>query len=462
MINKMLDRSKRPEPSQEIPFILPELNRLRLSNGLEVFFIQFDKLPIVQMYMVTKAGSKFDPKEKSGLSQLFTSLLDEGADEYDSLALNEEFEMLGSVLTSFADQDFVFVSLLTLTENFERSVELFDKVITKPRFDIEDFNREKDKALVRILQAQDDPAYLASINFEKIVFGKNHPYGFPEIGLSETVSSITLTDVTDFYKNNFRPNISSLVVVGNIDKDVLINNLENRLKDWSTGEQKKSEFPTPVLSTNKIYLINKEDSPQTEIRIGHLTSDRNNPEFFPRYLLNQMLGGQFNSRLNMNLRERNGFTYGINSAFNYNIEASYFYITCAVDTENTSAAILEILDELKRIKKDISLNELEFVKTSVIRKFPSTFETYSKAARNYLTIAEYGLSENYLNTYLDNIRAVQLDDVINAANRYLLDKNFVILLVGDSKKLKSQLIEVTGFETAELDINGNPIEPVDE
>ncbi|RJP74408.1 MAG: insulinase family protein [Ignavibacteriales bacterium] len=457
MINKMLDRSKKPQPSEEIPFVLPELNRLRLSNGLEVFFIQFDKLPIVQMYMVTKAGSKFDPKGKSGLSQLFTSLLDEGADEYDSLALNEEFEMLGSVLTSFADQEFVFVSLLTLTENLERSVELFGKVITKPRFDITDFNREKDKALVRILQAQDDPAYLASINFEKIIFGDNHPYGFPEIGLNETVSSITLNDVTEFYKNNFLADNSSLVVVGNIDKDILISNLENRLEVWSTGEQKKPGFPKPVLSTNKIYIIDKEDSPQTEIRIGHLTSNRNNPEFFPKYLVNQILGGQFNSRLNMNLREKNGFTYGINSAFNYNIEASYFYITCAVDTENTFAAVREILDELKRIKKDISADELDFVKTSVIRKFPSTFETYSKAARNYLTIVEYGLPENYLSTYIDNIKAVQLDEVLNAANKYLSDAYLTILLVGDKEKLLSQLKQVDGFEITELDINGNPI-----
>jgi len=137
----MIDRSKKPEQAEEITFQLPELNRYRLSNGLQIYFIKLDKLPIVQMYLVTKAGSKFDPKEKSGLSQLFTSLLDEGAGEYDSLALSEEFEMLGSVLNTFADQDFAFISLLTLTEHFERSVELFAKVTTQPRFDIADFNR---------------------------------------------------------------------------------------------------------------------------------------------------------------------------------------------------------------------------------------------------------------------------------------------------------------------------------
>ena len=180
----MIDRSTKPKPKEGISFHLPDIAKFESDNGLKILYVKKKTLPIVQLNLVVEAGSKFDPENKKGISNLLAAMIDEGAGEYDAFQLSNEIEMLGSLLQISSDQDCIYVSLLSIEENFKRSFELFSKILTSPRFDENDFLREKRKALVRILQSRDEPSYVASTVFEKMIFGESHPYSFPEFGLS--------------------------------------------------------------------------------------------------------------------------------------------------------------------------------------------------------------------------------------------------------------------------------------
>ena len=226
------DRSRVPNPDSEINFHLPDIKKFTLTNGLKVLFVQREFLPILRMNLISNCGSFFDPTSKKGLVNLFSMMIDEGAGDYNALELSEEFDILGSSFSASCNHDNVFLSLRTLTENFERSLELFSTIILKPHFKDTDFQRERRKVEVKLIQQKDEPDELAYLAFESLVHGKNNPYAFPIIGSDDTIKKINIDEVVEFYKNYFTPDNSYLVVAGTITEQKLIELLEKHLSKW--------------------------------------------------------------------------------------------------------------------------------------------------------------------------------------------------------------------------------------
>jgi zinc protease len=435
----MINRAIKPAPSEEITFRLPETEKFKTENGLQVYFVKRAQLPILRFNLILNAGSKSDPAGKKGMVNLFAMMLDEGAGEYDALQLNDEFDILGSNFDISANNDNVFISLRTLKENTERSLQLFSDVITKPHFDENAFAREKRKILTRLLQLKDDPDEIANIIFEKYIFGENSPYSYPVIGYEEDIKNISIEDLKAFYHSALAPQNSAMIVVGDSDNESVLSLLNKYFSEWKNTDQQVYNPVSPGKNENKIFLVHKEGAVQTEIRVGHLSGGRNSPDYFNKLVLNTILGGQFTSRINLNLRENKGYTYGAFSRFSYYKDASYYYVSTSVNAENTGNAVKEILKELEGIKDGVTTGELEFAKSSIIRKFPSNFETNRHIASNISAIIIHSLPEDYFNNYLDNIRKVTIDDVNRSATDSISARDALIVVVGDKKDIQNQL-----------------------
>ena len=452
----MINRSIAPLPTETKSFLIPEIEKHTLSNGVEIFFVHKNNLPIIHMSVLVEAGSKYDPAAKAGLAYLTSLLIDEGAGEFNALQLSDEFEKMGSILSISADQDHINFSLLSLTENFNHSTYLLGKILTDPRFDEKDFNREKKKVLDRILQLKDDAGYLASTVFEKIIF-HNSCYESPELGNSATVDHISNQDIIDFYKSAFTANNTKIILVGNIPVESAIEQIEKTIGDLNNKSHEINAFVSPSKPGSKYYIIDKKDSAQCEIRIGHTAKKRTAEDYIATRIMNTILGGQFSSRINLNLREDKGFTYGANSAFSYYKESGLFEIHTAVNIENSAEAVQEILKEVNGIRKEITDKEIDFAKSYLIKQFPSRFETFSQITRNIETLVIHSLDFSELENFVRKIAETDNKDILTAAQKNIVPDDLIIVLCGEKNKILSQLKDKLNVEAVELNNEGIPI-----
>jgi zinc protease len=434
-----LNRKNKPQPANKINFNPPNFHNYKLNNGLEVYFIPKPELPIVRINLVINSGSRFDPVKLKGLANLVSMCIDEGAGEYNALQLSDEIDLIGAHFSVYSDDDSIYITLQVLAEHFDKGFELFKKVLLSPHFNEKDFEREKRKVLTRLLQFRDEPEYVANTAFEFLLFGKGDPYASPIPGFDSTVNSISNNDLKKYYSSYFGAENAAIVIVGGINEKELRSSLNIFSDEWNIRIKQKVIKSELNLNDKKLFIIDKKDSVQTEIRTGHLTSKRDNKDYFNKLMFNLVLGGQFTSRINLNLREKHGYTYGASSRFNYYKDAGFFYVSTSVGIENTANALNEISSELNEIKNGVNEEELEFVKSSVIRKFPANFESYGQVASNFVGKIIYGLSDDYFETYIQNIKSVKLPEVNEAASKSILPGSLLTVLVGDYKKISEQL-----------------------
>lgn len=453
-MKNMINRTQAPVPKGNITFDIPKIELLKSSTGIDVHFVEKNKLPIVQLIIMFSGGSKFDPAEKKGIAYLTSLLIDEGAGEFDAFQLNNEFEKLGSVLSISSDHDSFVFSLTSIKENFYRSFELLSKIINEPRLDEKDFAREKKKLLDRILQLKDEPSYIASTAFDKLIFDGNY-YSLPEPGFESTVKKITLDDIKNFYSNTLLKSEIKLIAVGNISREE-ISGLVNKFLPTNLNHVKEPEYIQPKIDEAKFYFIDKKDSAQSEIRIGHLSKTREAEDFYATRIMNTILGGQFSSRINLNLREQKGFTYGAGSSFNYLQRAGYFEVSTSVNIQNTGEAVTEILKELELIKSNIKKEEIDFAKSYLIKQFPAKFETYTQVARNIVPLIIHSLPMDYYNGYSSQLDKVNTVEILKSANDNISTKNLIVLVVGDKKIVEPQLSAIAE-NLIELDFYGIPV-----
>lgn len=450
------DRTQRPVPTANLEFIPPVIEEIKLKNGLRVFYLYKDKLPLIRLNLMIDAGSKFDPSDKKGLAYLTSLVLDEGADGLNALELSDEFDLLGSNFSVSTDNDSINLSLQCLTENFERSFELFSKVLLHPSFKDDDFNREKKKLITQIIQSKDEPEYLADQIFDKIIFGASNNYSFPVMGYEDSVKSINLDDIINHYNNFFSPSNSFFVIVGNTPREQLMLLLNKYLSSFTNSYTEKQLSFSSSPQKKKIFIYDKPGSVQTEIRVGQVTQKRNHKEYFPKLIFNAILGGQFTSRINLNLRERNGYTYGATSIFQYFKETGFFQVATSVAAENTGKALNEILFEIGNIKTGITEQELEFAKSSITKKFPMNFETYRQIVSNVSGKVLFDLPDNYFETYIDKINDISRTEVEQTAKTSINDTELVVVLVSDKNLIKDKINNLD-FDFTEVDINGEII-----
>ncbi len=434
----MLDRTIKPIPTGEIEFNLPEINKFELDNKLKVYFVKKDTLPIIQINFVIPSGSIYDPQNQNGIAKLTSMLLDEGAGNLSGLEIADKLETLGAILNINTNKEFTTLSLLTLKENLVKSLEIISLIITSPDFNKTDFERELLRLKNQIIQLNDDPSYIASDEFIKTVYNGT-PFEFATNGSLETIKNIAEEKIKSFYSVRYLPNKSYVITVGDTNQDELNKLLNTFFGHWQINEPVIISSTTVKKTSRQIVFIDKPNAAQSELRVGHFSKGRNSDDFYARTVLNSIIGGQFSSRINLNLREDKGYTYGVNSNYSYNSLGSTFTISTSIKTENTIEAVKEILFELENVKSTITEEEITFSKSYLIRRYPSLFETYSQVAANISLLPIFNLQDDYFENYISNLNSVNLREVSKAANDAILLDEMVIIVLGNKSIIKDTL-----------------------
>ena len=434
----MLDRTIKPIPSGKIALRLPEIKKFSLENKLKVYFVKKSTLPIIQLNFILPSGSIYDIQNQNGIAKLTSMLLDESAGNLSGLEISDKLETLGSILNISCNKEFTTLSLLTLKENLIKSLEVISQVIKSPNFNQDDFERELLRLKNQIIQLSDDPSYIASSQFIKTIYS-NTSFEFPTIGSLESINKIKVDNIKKFYNEKFSPNSSFVVAVGNIEENELKNILSTFFGDWQINKSEVNLSNKVKKTSKQIVFIDRPNAAQSELRVGHFSKGRKSNDFYSRTILNSILGGQFSSRINLNLREDKGFTYGVNSNYSYNSLGSTFTISTSVKSENTLDAVKEILFELEDVKSTITEEEIAFSKSYLIRRYPSLFETYSQVATNVSVLPIFNLKDNYFKNYISNIGKVNLPEVVKAANENILMEEIVMVVLGNKNIIKDSL-----------------------
>lgn len=446
-----VDRSRKPGSKPSPKLTLPSIQRAELKNGMEVLLVEHRELPVVQFQLVLQTGSAADPREKAGLASFTANMLDEGTATRTALQVSEDLGFIGARFSLSANYDGSFVSLLTLKEYLSAALEILSDVVIHPSFPQDEFDRVKKDVLTALLQQKDQPVVVANNAFATLLYGSNHPYGRTVSGTEASVDGFTVADVKDFYSAYYRPNNATMIVVGDVKLREAVRELEKALGGWERKDVREVIAPTPSQPVStQIFLIDKPNAPQSQIRIGHVGADRKTADYFPLLVMNTILGGQFTSRINLNLRENKGYTYGSRSEFAYRKMAGPFVATGGFRTDVTDSSVVELMKELRRIGTgDVTEEELEFAKNSLIQRLPQQFETPGAIASRLADIVLYSLPDDYYDSYEESLQKVGLNDVNRVARQYVKLESTIIVIVGDVAKTKERL-EKLGYGTVRL------------
>jgi zinc protease len=449
------DRSTAPLPTEPRPYRFPDITRTTLPNGLRVLVAENRNAPLVSLRALVRSGSDHDTVRTAGLASLTAEMLDEGAGDRDAIRIAEDVGTLGGSLGTGSDWDASYISLDVLSRNVGPSVSIFADVTARPTLPPEDLERVRAERLNDILQQRNEPGAIAGKRFANLLYGTG-AYGNSVSGNPESVSRITVDDVRSFYEQHYLPNNSSVVVSGDIDAPGAIELVTRTLGDWTPGE----EPPRPVVAphpihTSRIYVVDRPQAVQSEIRIGHLGVPRSCEDYFALSVMNAIFGGVFNSRINLNLRERHGYTYGARSQFAFRRQAGPFVVSAPVRNEVTRESIVEMVAELRRIRTgDIDDRELDDTKNYLMGVFPATVQTASDIASRLVDMELYGLPDDYFDHYRENIAAVSKAEITRVATKYLDPDRILIVVVGSAKEIREPL-GTLGMPMHEMDIDGN-------
>ncbi|WP_435021843.1 M16 family metallopeptidase [Tundrisphaera sp. TA3] len=455
-----VDRSKLPTPGPNPDFTPAPVVRRKLSNGLEVLISERHNLPIVGMNLVVKGGATTVAPGKEGLASLATSLMTEGTTSRDAIQLAKDLADLGASVNAGGGLESSSLSMSTLTRQLPKALEIYTDVLLHPTFPDKELERLRLQRLAVLLRQADSPPAIAGIVFPKLVYGEDHPYGRVATGTPKSVKSITRDDVVAYHKNLFIPNNSALIVVGDTTPDAIIPVLEAALKDWQPGSPVTAKLPdAPPAKPVTVYLIDKPGAAQSILSVGQVGVARNTPDYFPLVIMNAILGGQFSSRINLNLREAKGYTYGARSSFDFRLTPGPFEAGGSVKTEVTAPALVELVKEVADIAgpRPVTDAELAFAKDRSIKGFPAQFETISGVGSTLAALVLYDLPADYFTTYRDKVEAVTRADIDRVAAKYLDPSKLTILVVGDRSKIEGPIKELPFAKVVNvLDVEGNP------
>ncbi|MEQ8926062.1 MAG: pitrilysin family protein [Fulvivirga sp.] len=456
------DRSQVPTPSASPLVSVPEVWTTKLKNGIKVIGAVSDEIPTVAIELTINGGHKLEANmlEKSGLAQLTASMLTESTENYTAEQLSEELLKLGISISASVDDNTTTISVQTLVKNLEPTIKLFEEVLLKPKFTEVDFNRVKRQQLEGVKSQQKQPSSIANNVYRRLIYGDEHVYSVPSTGIEETVENITLEDVKKFYSNYYTPSLSELIIVGDISKKDILSNL-SFLTKWNEKEVIIPEVKVDKkIDRTKIYLVDKEAAPQSEIRIGYLTDMTYDVtgEYFESYLMNFNLGGAFNSRINLNLREEKGYTYGAGMYLSSDDDPGPYTAYAGVRANVTDSAVAEFMKEIKLYAdKGINEDELDFMKKSIGQRESRAYEAPWQKTGFLRRILHYDLDTDYVkqqNKIIDNMTVNRINEL--AAEKLVYDK-MNIVVVGDKNKIEPGLASL-GYDIVYVDEKGNVIE----
>lgn len=459
-----VDRSKLPELGPAKTSKFPELQRATLSNGMDIVLARREGVPTVVMDLMFEAGHKTDYLSSPGTASLAMNLLDEGTKDMNSLQINEKLQLLGANLYTGSDQDISSVSMRTLKPSLDESLDLLADVLLNPAFPENEFQRLKTEQLNNIKREKSQPFSMALRVMNKYLYGEGHPYSNPNsgTGYDHTVTDLEREDVVNFYETWLKPNNATLVITGDVEMEELKAKLENSLKTWKQGEVPTIEFKKPEVATkNTLYLIDRPESQQSIIIAGHLTEKYGDVSEIALEQMVNILGGEFTSRINMNLREDKHWAYGAGGLVLGAQQERPFLVYAPVQTDKSAESITELKKEITEFitSRPATQEELDKVKTNQVLGLPGQWETNASVNSSVYNLIKYNLPDNYYQEYDSNVRNLSLKDLQEVSNKVVKPENVNWFVVGDRAKIAENLDKL-GFDAIiEIDADGNPLTP---
>ncbi len=457
-----VDRSKMPEPGTPPDLKLPKLQRATLSNGLKVVLAERHEIPVVNFWLQVDAGYAADQFATPGTASISTALLDGGTQKRTALQISEEAAMLGAQLHAGSGLDASTVTLSALKANLDRSLDLYADVILHPSFPESDFRRQQKQTLAAIQREKVTPVAMALRVFPGLLYGPQHAYGNPLTGsgTEASVSKLTREDLAKFHDTWFKPNNSTLIIVGDTTLSEVTPKLEKLFDGWKSGSVPKKNIgkveyqPKPV-----VYILDKPGALQSVILAGEVAPPTNNPDEITIETMNNILGGNFGARINMNLREDKHWSYGASSLFFGARGQRPFIVFAPVQTDKTKESLAEINKEFRGILGDrpATPEELAKVQANETLSLPGSRETIDAVGGSISNLVEYGLPDDYYDKYAGRVRALQISDIQTIAKRVVRPDNLTWVVVGDRSKIEAGVRELNLGEVKFLDADGKPI-----
>ena len=453
------DRSKMPETGAPPELKLPKLQRATLSNGLKVILAERHEVPLVNFTLAADAGFASDASTTPGTANLAMQVLTDGTHTLNALQISDELEALGATLRGSSNLDLSFVSLSALTAKLDPSLDLFADVVLNPSYPETEVKREQKLVLAGIEREQNTPATLALRVLPGLLYGAGHPYGNPLTGsgTKESVAKLTREDLVKFHDNWLRPNNSTLVVVGDTTLKEVTPKLEKLFAGWKSGSVPAKNMKTVVVAAKSaVYLIDKPGAQQSVILAGVVAPPRANPQEIAIEAMNNSLGGMFGARLNMNLREDKHWSYGVRTVLRDARSQRPFYAVAPVQTDKTKESLEEMNKEFRGIIGDhpVSGDELAKIQANETLKLPGSRETLDALGQSIVDLVQFGLPDDYYDTYAGKVRALKISDVNDAAKEVVRADNLIWIVVGDRAKIEAGVRQLNLGEFRLMDTDG--------
>ena len=455
-----LDRRAVPTPGKNPELRIPTWTNASLSNGAKLIVSERHGLPLVSFRINFVGGaSQYEPAEKTGLASFVASMLSEGTTHRTGDQISNELQLLGTSITTNIGSESGQMSFLSTKDKLSPTLTILADMIENPTFPQPALERLQSRTIVSLTQNRDRTAGIAGVVFPKVLYTTSHPYGRTT---SETsVKAITRDDLVAFHKAYFQPGHAVITVVGDVKADDVKRTIEQALAGWKAGGSMPSfDYPAaPTTKSTTIFLVDKPASAQATFAIGAIGPPRNTPDYYALRVMNEMLGVLFQSRLNHNIREVKGYSYGVGSNFSYGRGPGPFRTGGEIMTGKADSALIEFMKELRDIRggRPPSDDEMAQAKASLVQSLPASFESVSGVNGSIATIYTQGLPEDYYQQFIKAINAVTKDDVVRVAQKYIDPDRLAIVIVGDREKIEGPLLATKIAPIVRLDINGNPI-----
>lgn len=439
-----VDRTQLPAVGPHPPFQLPAFHRVTLANGTRVCVGEHHRAPVLSLLLLVPSGAAADPASAPGLAALTADLLDEGSTRRSATELHEALMRIGAHLTTEVGSDSTVIGLTTLSRHLADGLELLFELVTEPRFAAADVERVRTLRLNRIAQMRNVPSAVADRVFLEEVYGP-HPYGHLAIGTERSLEALDQPDIADFHRRVYVPEAWTLVVVGDVETEAVV---EEATRVWHAappGSDRASRdlsVPEPPVADPRVVFVAREHAVQSELRLGHVGVARSSPDYYALRVLNAVLGGQFVSRVNLNLREDKGYTYGARTSFDVRVGRGPFSLQVSVQTEFTVDAIREAVREIADVRdaRPPTADEMVLAQASLTRGFPRGFETAAQVARAAVHLALHDLPDETYEQFVPCILAVDADEVRQVASRHLHPDALVAVVVGSKPDVFDGLV----------------------
>jgi zinc protease len=457
-----LDRSKGPAPGSAMSLSLPPMQKATLSNGLKIVLAERHSAPVVNFSLLVDSGSSSDAPDAPGIATFAMRMLEEGTPTRDSLKIGEELDSLSADFTASAGLDWATVSLNTLKINMDQALGIYGDLILHPAFPQKEFERLQKTRLATIQNEKVDPQTMALRVVPALLYGKGHPYALPftGTGTEASVTKMTRADLVKFHDTWFKPNNATLLVVGDTTLAEIKPKLERLFASWKPGDVPKKTVPqVQQPAKNIVYLLDRPGSGQSVIFGAQLAPPRNDPDAVPLALVNDIFGGTFSSRINMNLREDKHWSYGVFSYMPSAVGQRPYLSISPVETGKTKESLSELVKEYGNVAgaKPISGEELKDAQNNETLGLPGSFETVQQLSGAYSTILRYHLPEDYYDTFTKKVLALTPDSANALAKRFIQPDHLIWVVVGDMSKVEAGIRSLNLGDVRKIDADGNPV-----